>query len=159
MAQTKSPISKQQTKGKKGTKRLPNAQHPIEIEYWYVLPTIRREIATSLKKRGNLRQKEVADILGITEAAVSQYIKGTRGVLELENGDLMIIPDWLLNQISKSTDKILKSQSDNHNTFLKEINRLMTIIRENPRDFLCEVHSVFGYVPNIESCDICIEIV
>ena len=45
---------------------------PQEIEVWYMLPAIRKEFALTLI-RHELSQKEVAKLLGVTEAAVSQY--------------------------------------------------------------------------------------
>jgi predicted transcriptional regulator len=47
-------------------------KHPQEIEVWYVLPAVRKELALVLKKKGK-SQKEIAQLLGVTEAAVSQY--------------------------------------------------------------------------------------
>lgn len=52
---------------------------PQEIEVWYLIPALRRELAKVLVKEHNLTQKKVADILGVTEAAVSQYMKSKRG--------------------------------------------------------------------------------
>ena len=37
----------------------------------------------------------------------------------------------------------------------KEINRLMTVIRDNPLDFLCQVHIAFGQTE--ENCKICLD--
>ena len=51
---------------------------PQEIEVWYVIPALRRELAKTLTKKYNLNQKEASEILGISEAAVSQYIKEKR---------------------------------------------------------------------------------
>ena len=48
-----------------------------------VLPMIRGELARELVERG-LSKKEVAEILGVTVAAISQYTKGKRGVLKDE---------------------------------------------------------------------------
>jgi len=45
---------------------------------WYVLPQIRAELARELVKKG-LSQKEVAEKLGLTPAAVSQYLHKKRG--------------------------------------------------------------------------------
>lgn len=50
---------------------------PQEMEVWYVLPAIRREFSLALIETG-LSQKRVAGILGVTEAAVSQYKKEKR---------------------------------------------------------------------------------
>ena len=56
---------------------------PQEIEVWYVLPTIRRVFANGFIKSG-LSQRKVAKILGITEAAVSQYVKKKRGLTNIK---------------------------------------------------------------------------
>ena len=51
---------------------------PQEIEVWYLLPAIRKELARKLLTDFTLKQKEVAKILGVTEAAISQYKKDKR---------------------------------------------------------------------------------
>jgi len=50
---------------------------PCENVVWYVLPAIRSELAKELAKA--MSQKEISEILGITQAAVSQYISNKRG--------------------------------------------------------------------------------
>jgi len=136
-------------------KRMPVARLPTEVEYWYVLPVIRKELAKSLKAEGNLRQKEVADILGISESAVSQYLKGTRAGLEdPENGVEIEIPVWLQEEINASTTSILQNR-DNKTIFLKEINKILTVIRSKPTAFLCKVHRAFGIAE--KDCIICME--
>ena len=50
---------------------------PQEIEVWYLIPALRRELTLALINTG-MKQKEAAESLGITEAAVSQYIKAKR---------------------------------------------------------------------------------
>ena len=51
---------------------------PCEVIVWYVLPTIRAELTKELVKMG-MSQKEISERLGITQSAVSQYIKDKRG--------------------------------------------------------------------------------
>ncbi len=51
---------------------------PCELTVWYVIPTIRAELSKELIKLG-LSQKEVSERLGITQSAVSQYVKDKRG--------------------------------------------------------------------------------
>jgi len=51
---------------------------PQEIEVWYIIPAIRRELAKSFIKKYKIRQNKVAELLGTTEAAVSQYIHRKR---------------------------------------------------------------------------------
>ena len=52
---------------------------PQEIEVWYLIPALRRELSKILIKEHKLTQRKVAEILGVTEAAISQYIKSKRG--------------------------------------------------------------------------------
>lgn len=137
------------------SKRMPTARLPIEIEYWYVLPVLRRELAKSLKKEGKLRQKEIANILGISESAVSQYLKGTRASLENDNGEIPL-PNWLQKAILNSTNKILKFKT-NPMTFLTEMNNLMIKIREKPSHFLCKIHRSFGTAQ--DDCVLCIDLI
>ena len=134
---------------------MPVARLPTEVEYWYILPVVRKELAKYLKELGNLRQKEVADILGISESAVSQYLKGTRAGLEdPDNGIQIEIPTWIEDEIKLSTTRIL-AQKDNRTIFLKEINRLLTLIRAKPTSFLCKVHRAFGFAE--KDCIICVD--
>jgi len=50
---------------------------PQEIEVWYILPALRREIAIKLKESG-MNQKSIAAIMDITPAAISQYVHNKR---------------------------------------------------------------------------------
>jgi len=52
---------------------------PCEIIVWYILPIIRREIASELVNVHHLTQAEVARRFGVTDAAISQYLKKKRG--------------------------------------------------------------------------------
>jgi predicted transcriptional regulator len=59
---------------------------PCELIVWYVLPSIRRELARELVEKHKLTQAEVARRFGVTDAAISQYLKSKRGTnKELEN--------------------------------------------------------------------------
>jgi uncharacterized protein len=50
---------------------------PQELEVWYIIPAIRRELAKEMAKTG-MMQKDIAKLLGLTEPAVSQYLKSKR---------------------------------------------------------------------------------
>jgi uncharacterized protein len=56
---------------------------PSEIESKSLIPAVRAILARELVKVRGLKEEEVARLLGITQAAVSNYIRGTRGDLEL----------------------------------------------------------------------------
>lgn len=51
---------------------------PCEIVVWYVIPAIRSELAKELLKLG-MKQKDVSELMDITQPAVSQYITDKRG--------------------------------------------------------------------------------
>ena len=72
-----------------------------EYVVWYVLPLIRKEFAISLIEDHKLSQRKSAELLGITESAVSQYISKKRGAHEKFNATLK-------EEIQKSTKRILK---------------------------------------------------
>lgn len=52
---------------------------PCEIVVWYVLPTIRREVAKELVETYHMKQADVGRLFGVTDAAISQYLKKKRG--------------------------------------------------------------------------------
>ncbi|HTX61152.1 MAG TPA: transcriptional regulator [Methanobacterium sp.] len=51
---------------------------PCEIVVWYVIPSIRSELAKELLNLG-MKQKQISEVLDITQPAVSQYISDKRG--------------------------------------------------------------------------------
>lgn len=67
---------------------------------WYLLPLIRKEFAKSLIKDHGLTQRKAAEKLGITEAAVSQYVSKKRG-------DLKVTDPTIQRQIKESTKRII----------------------------------------------------
>ena len=52
-------------------------QFPCELVVWKILPAIKAKIARNLKEK-DMKQKDIAKVLDITEAAVSQYLSGKR---------------------------------------------------------------------------------
>lgn len=54
----------------------------------YVLPGIRCEIARSMIMDHGFTQVKVANKLGLTEAAISQYISEKRGCIEISDEDI-----------------------------------------------------------------------
>ncbi len=113
---------------------------PQEIEVWYILPAIRRELTTALKEKG-IPQKEIAILLGITESAVSQYLHEKRGHGIKFNRKL-------LQYIKESADKIME------NPQLGAI-EIQSILKESlKQDLLCQIHRQYdSEVP--KSCEVC----
>ena len=84
---------------------------PCEVITWYILPVIRRELATKLVKQHGITQKKTAELLGLTDAAISQYVSKKRGKID--------IGDTGAEEFDKSAQRILDGQPVN-----KEICRL-----------------------------------
>ena len=56
---------------------------PAEIEAKSLIPAIRAILAKKLTTEYKMKEEVVAKVLGVTQAAISNYIRGTRGDLEL----------------------------------------------------------------------------
>ncbi len=52
---------------------------PAEIESKSLIPALRAILAVDLAKKHNIREDEISRLLGVTQAAVSNYIRGIRG--------------------------------------------------------------------------------
>jgi predicted transcriptional regulator len=117
---------------------------PQEIEVWYVLPAIRKELALNLKKLG-LKQKKIANLLGITEPAVSQYIKSKRA-------NNIIFNSKIKKNIEKSSKKIIESDTESEVILHTELQKILLLIKDSKN--LCLIHKKMCPVP--EKCNICI---
>ncbi|WGI16677.1 helix-turn-helix domain-containing protein [Methanonatronarchaeum sp. AMET-Sl] len=53
-------------------------KQPCEIIVLHVLPSVRAQISKDLVEMG-MSQQKVSEIIGITPAAISQYVSGKRG--------------------------------------------------------------------------------
>ena len=75
---------------------------PCEYMMWNGLPVIRKEIAESMINNYGLNQKETAKKLGLTPAAICQYLSKKRGKIK-------IVDETILIEIKKSADIIIKN--------------------------------------------------
>ena len=114
---------------------------PQEIEVWYLLPALRREIAKFLIKDFKLSQKKAAVILVVTEAAVSQYFKSKRGnEIKFSLKDLSKI-----KQVSKN----IVSNPENLISFLYELS-----VYFRGSKVVCDIHR--GKDKNVsKECKVC----
>jgi len=91
---------------------------PQEIEVWYIIPAIRKELAKLLTKKYKLTFDKVGEILGVSKAAISQYINKKRA-------SLLRFPASIKKEIEKSAEIISK----NNNLALKEIIRILNLMK------------------------------
>ena len=115
---------------------------PQEIEVWYIIPALRRELAKSMIKL-ELTQKQIAKIMGITEAAVSQYIHSKRA-------KEVVFSNAILEEIKKSAKKI----ADNSNLLIPEMMKLTQLT--DVKQVMCDMHKKQdANMPT--NCDCCFE--
>jgi predicted transcriptional regulator len=89
---------------------------------WSGLPVIRKEIAESMIRDYGLSQKEAAEKLGITPAAVCQYISRKRGKIEIED-------EFVLEEIKASAQNIIMN---GNKEMISETCRICKILRSRP---------------------------
>ena len=97
---------------------------PCEIIVWNVVPVIKKEFAKNLVENHGLTQREVADKLGTTEAAISRYVLGKRGVLEITDNEI-------LKEINESVKRIVK---ENGSPVIEETCRICRLLKS--REFV-----------------------
>jgi predicted transcriptional regulator len=114
---------------------------PQELEVWYLLPALRKEFAKIFVGEYNLKQKEVAHLIGLTEAAVSQYLQSKRGT------ELKFTTDEK-NLISKYAKKIIADR-ENFNLHLFDVCRELCQLGT-----ICSIHKRMDKA-HAKNCNIC----
>ncbi|HWR64265.1 MAG TPA: helix-turn-helix domain-containing protein [Candidatus Thermoplasmatota archaeon] len=75
---------------------------PCEYMIWNGVPAIRKELAEKLIKQFGLSQREAAEKLGLTPAAICQYLSKKRG-----NTD--VFDETIIQEITISAQRILNN--------------------------------------------------
>lgn len=100
---------------------------PQEIEVWYIIPAVRKELAKLLTKKYGLSYEKAGAALGISKAAVSQYLSNKRANKVCLNTKTKI-------EVKKSAEKIF----------------------ENPKAAMLEIQRILKFMKNNNSsCDVC----
>jgi predicted transcriptional regulator len=92
---------------------------PQEIEVWYIIPKIRRELSRMLTRRYKFTYEKTGEMLGITKSAVSQYLKNKRA-------NKIRFSKELQSQIALSAKRIY----ENNSYALIEIQNLLRKMKE-----------------------------
>ncbi len=91
---------------------------PQEIEVWYIIPAVRKELAKLLTRKYEMSYEKAGGILGISKAAVSQYLSNKRA------NKIKLTPD-VKGEIAKSAKIILEKP----NMALGEIQRILKYMK------------------------------
>jgi uncharacterized protein len=108
---------------------------PSEIESKLLIPAVRAILSKELVTEKGLKEEEVARLLGITQAAVSNYLRGTRGDNEL------ISKLVSLNEIMSMIKEISDDLSTNRAYTAKTLSKFIALCNYMRYSLvICEAH-------------------
>ncbi len=120
-----------------------NVKPPCEMVVWYVIPTIRSELAKELLQLG-MKQKEISKLLDITQPAVSQYISDKRGHGIKFNDQIMAMIKEFAHDLKEET----ATQQD----IIPRTCKICKMIKTE--DVLCQIHKEKDKIP--ADCTACL---
>lgn len=115
---------------------------PCEIVVWYVIPSIRSKLAKELLNLG-MKQKDISELLDITQPAVSQYISDKRGH-EIEF-------DPIVEQYIKDMAKDMQTGKLQPIDLIPRFCHICKTIKT--QEVLCQLHKEKVNIP--EHCSVC----
>jgi len=108
---------------------------PSEIEAKSLIPAIRAILAQKLTSEYYMKEEIVAKVLGVTQAAISNYVRGTRGDIELI-GKLSLV-DHIAEMIDDIARDLAANRAYTPYTMSKFI-ELCNFIRHSL--IICDIH-------------------
>jgi len=123
---------------------------PSEIESKLLIPAVRAILSKELVIEKGLKEEEVARMLGITQAAVSNYLRGTRGDNELIS-KLMSLSE-IMSMIKEISDDLSTNRAYTAKTLSKFI-ALCNYMRYSL--ILCDAHHSLERKIDEKVCEPC----
>lgn len=104
---------------------------PQEIEVWYIIPAVRKEFAKVLTKKYKLTFEKSGEILGVSKAAISQYLKKKRA-------SQLRIPAKIKKEIEISAGEMVKDKDK----AVREIIRILNLIKKSKSScYICKKYN------------------
>ena len=108
---------------------------PAEIESKSLIPALRAILAMDLAKKHNIREDEISQMLGVTQAAVSNYIRGIRGDPKLI--EKLLQEEQVVSMINEITDNLASDKAYTPSSLSKFIG-LCNYIKSSL--LICDIH-------------------
>ena len=108
---------------------------PAEIESKTLIPALRAILAKTLAEKHKIREDEISKMLGVTQAAVSNYIRGTRGDPELIKK--LLTEDQVSEMIFEISDDLSSDKAYSPSSLSKFIG-LCNYIKSSL--LICDIH-------------------
>jgi len=120
---------------------------PCEIAVKCALPAVRAMIAKELVTKHNLKQAEAAELLGVSQPAISLYSRKIRGkAINLEN-------DQDVKTLIEKLSNIIAEKNLSHKEFIVRFCEICRTIRA--KGLLCKMHKNFEPSIDINDCELC----
>jgi len=121
---------------------------PCEVAVKTVLPNIRALIVKELSENYHMRQADVAKLLGISQPAVSMYIRKNRGIaIDLEKEkDVHERIIWLSERIFDG--------SITQEEYISKVCEICKLVRS--KGLLCPLHKKYKRSLNLDACSHCL---
>ena len=121
---------------------------PEELAVKSALPAIRASIAKTLMTKYGLTQMRVAELLGVTQTAISYYISNKRGSAAQES----IQADEIKKTVIEISSMLVQKEIDRRAVATKLTEALRYIKRNR---LLCDVHKQYEPQLDSDACDVC----
>ena len=120
---------------------------PCEIAVKSVIPAIRAHVAKELTQTHKMKQTDVAGLLGITQTAVSKYVRHVRGrviALDQTNG--------IQNTLNELASNVAKERISGPR-LIRRLCEVCAVIRKN--GLMCELCKRSDSNLEISLCNVC----
>jgi hypothetical protein len=108
---------------------------PAEIESKTLIPALRAILAKKLAEEHSIREDEISKMLGVTQAAISNYIRGTRGDPKLIQK--LITDEQVSQMLNELSDRLASDMAYTPSSLAKFIS-LCNYIKSSL--LICEIH-------------------
>ena len=119
---------------------------PAEIETKTSVPALRALVDKKLIQDHAFSQKETAELIGVTQAAISNYLRGTRGNFTSLGDD-----ERIKNIVSQIT--IMMVEKHDLSDIISKFNEACLIIRSSR--LLCDIHKKLEPSLDVDNCHVC----
>ena len=121
----------------------------FEVASRYVYPSLRRRLVEHLRKRG-LKQTEIAELLHITQSAVSRYLREERGRLI----DVSSFPD-IDREVRELAERIIAERPGEYEIHTDLVRLSLEFLGKG---YGCSFHAEIDPEIDPEKCRVCIEL-
>ncbi len=121
---------------------------PEELAVKSALPALRASIAKELMSKHGMTQTKAAELLGVTQTAVSYYLRNKRG----SGAQDSIQVEEVRRSISEITGMLAGKEVDRRAVVTKFTEALLYIRRHR---LLCNVHKQYEPQLDVDACDVC----